>query len=119
MMCRFGGAARAECAALVVAADVDAEVPPCPSLPADQGQRVRERRCRLRGVLRALVSAGTADEEVPVMKESSQSATVVALLADPDAPTEVAQRMARILPARLADKSDQGRQFDVEVISDQ
>ncbi|QNT98054.1 hypothetical protein HEP81_07824 [Streptomyces griseofuscus] len=53
------------------------------------------------------------------MKESSQSATVVALLADPDAPTEVAQRMARILPARLADKSDQGRQFDVEVISDQ
>ncbi|MEU6105780.1 hypothetical protein [Streptomyces flaveolus] len=50
------------------------------------------------------------------MGESSQSVTVVALLADPDAPTEVAQRMARDLPARLADAS--GRQFDVEVVSE-
>ncbi|MFF1556048.1 hypothetical protein [Streptomyces sp. NPDC058279] len=42
----------------------------------------------------------------------------MALLADPDAPTEIAQRMARTLPARLADKSGQGRRFDVEVISE-
>ncbi|WP_077801985.1 hypothetical protein, partial [Streptomyces sp. JHA26] len=42
----------------------------------------------------------------------------MALLADPDAPTEVAQRMARMLPARLADKSGQGRRFDVEVVSE-
>ncbi|MGW7072748.1 hypothetical protein ACWGII_37115 [Streptomyces sp. NPDC054855] len=46
------------------------------------------------------------------------SVTVVALLADPDAPTEIAQRMARVLPARLAGKSGQGRRFDVEVISE-
>ncbi|WTW24963.1 hypothetical protein OHU35_02450 [Streptomyces purpurascens] len=42
----------------------------------------------------------------------------MALLADPDAPTEIAQRMARTLPARLADKSGQGRRFDVEVVSE-
>ncbi|MFE9172926.1 hypothetical protein ACFYNZ_26250 [Streptomyces kebangsaanensis] len=52
------------------------------------------------------------------MRVSSQGVTVVALLADPDAPTEIAQRMARILPARLADKSGQGRRFDVEVFSE-
>ncbi|MEU3830335.1 hypothetical protein AB0F36_34220 [Streptomyces sp. NPDC029080] len=52
------------------------------------------------------------------MRVSSQHVTVVALLADPDAPTEIAQRMARILPARLADKSGQGRRFDVEVVSE-
>ncbi|MFD5741172.1 hypothetical protein ACFXJM_18985 [Streptomyces massasporeus] len=52
------------------------------------------------------------------MQESSQGVTVVALLADPDAPTEIAQRMARTLPDRLADKSDQGRRFDVEVVSE-
>ncbi|MFG2265937.1 hypothetical protein [Streptomyces sp. NPDC048720] len=52
------------------------------------------------------------------MKESSQGVTVVALLADPDAPTKIAQRMARALPARLAGKSDQGRRFDVEVVSE-
>nr|BBJ55571.1 hypothetical protein SAVMC3_82000 [Streptomyces avermitilis] len=52
------------------------------------------------------------------MRVSSQGVTVVALLADPDAPTEIAQRMARILPARLADKSGQGRRFDVEVVSE-
>lgn len=52
------------------------------------------------------------------MRVSSQGVTVVALLADPDAPTEIAQRMARILPARLADKSEQGRRFDVEVVSE-
>ncbi|MER5449887.1 hypothetical protein ABT052_34545 [Streptomyces sp. NPDC002766] len=52
------------------------------------------------------------------MRVSSQGVTVVALLADPDAPTEVAQRIARILPARLADKSVQGRRFDVEVVSE-
>lgn len=61
---------------------------------------------------------GTADEEGPVMRESSQDITVVALLADPDAPTEIAQRMARTLPARLADKSGQRRRFDVEVVSE-
>ncbi|MFD8303459.1 hypothetical protein ACFV29_14085 [Streptomyces sp. NPDC059690] len=52
------------------------------------------------------------------MRESSQDVTVVTLLADPDAPTEIAQRMARILPDRLAEKSDQGRRFDVEVLSE-
>ncbi|MFD5073702.1 hypothetical protein [Streptomyces sp. NPDC058371] len=52
------------------------------------------------------------------MRVSSQGVTVVALLADPDAPTEIAQRMARILPARLADKSGQGRRFDVKVVSE-
>ncbi len=52
------------------------------------------------------------------MGESSQSVTVVALLADPDAPTEVAQRIARDLPARLADKFGQERRFDVKVVSE-
>ncbi|MFF4214547.1 hypothetical protein ACFYZE_35475 [Streptomyces sp. NPDC001796] len=52
------------------------------------------------------------------MRESSQGVTVVALLADPDAPTEIAQRMARVLPARLADRSGQKRRFDVEVVSE-
>ncbi|MGW1987300.1 hypothetical protein ACWCPJ_33370 [Streptomyces collinus] len=52
------------------------------------------------------------------MGESSQDVTVVALLADPDAPTEIAQRLARVLPDRLADESGQGRRFDVEVVSE-
>ncbi|MFG2356982.1 hypothetical protein [Streptomyces sp. NPDC048521] len=52
------------------------------------------------------------------MRVSSQGVTVVALLADPDAPTEIAQRVARTLPARLADKTGQGRRFDVEVVSE-
>ncbi|MFF1297465.1 MULTISPECIES: hypothetical protein [unclassified Streptomyces] len=52
------------------------------------------------------------------MRVSSQGVTVVALLADPDAPTEVARRLARTLAARLADKSGQGRRFDVEVVSE-
>jgi hypothetical protein len=42
----------------------------------------------------------------------------VALLADPDAPTEIAQHLARILPARLTDKSGRDRRFDVEVVSE-
>ncbi|MFF2189868.1 hypothetical protein [Streptomyces sp. NPDC058155] len=52
------------------------------------------------------------------MRASSQGVTVVALLADPDAPTEIAKRLARALPARLADKSGQGQRFDVEVVSE-
>lgn len=52
------------------------------------------------------------------MRVSSQGVTVVALLADPDAPTEIAQRMARTLSARLAEKAGQGRRFDVEVVSE-
>ncbi|KOX02434.1 hypothetical protein [Streptomyces sp. NRRL B-3648] len=52
------------------------------------------------------------------MRVSSQGVTVVALLADPDAPTEIAQRMARILADRLADTSGQGRRFDVRVVSE-
>ncbi|CAM5240078.1 hypothetical protein SALBM311S_12402 [Streptomyces alboniger] len=52
------------------------------------------------------------------MRMSSQGVTVVALLADPDAPTEIAQRMARTLPARLAEKFGQGRRFEVEVVSE-
>jgi hypothetical protein len=49
---------------------------------------------------------------------SPQDVTVVALLADPDAPTEIAQRMARGLSTRLADKSGRGRRFDVKVVSE-
>lgn len=52
------------------------------------------RRC-LGGILWALVIAGAADEKGPVMRVSSQSVTVVALLADPDAPTEIAQHFRR------------------------
>ncbi|MEV7178054.1 hypothetical protein [Kitasatospora sp. NPDC093679] len=52
------------------------------------------------------------------MPVSSQDVTVVALLADPYTPTEIAQRMALTLPDRLADKSGQGRRFDVEVVSE-
>ncbi|MFD8566739.1 hypothetical protein [Streptomyces sp. NPDC059639] len=52
------------------------------------------------------------------MRVSSSKVAVVALLADPDAPTEVAQRMARVLPARLAAKSGRDRRFDVEVVSE-
>ncbi|MGW2247449.1 hypothetical protein ACWCWG_34755, partial [Streptomyces hirsutus] len=69
-------------------------------------------------MLWALAIAGAADEKGPVMRVSSQGVTVVALLADPDAPTEIAQRMARTLSARLAEKSGQGRRFDVEVVSE-
>ncbi|PPS91028.1 hypothetical protein [Streptomyces sp. MH60] len=42
----------------------------------------------------------------------------VVLLADPDAPTEIAQRVARRLPDRLAEKSGHERRFDVEVVSE-
>ncbi|MEV5865668.1 hypothetical protein [Streptomyces tendae] len=52
------------------------------------------------------------------MRVSSQDVTVVALLADPYAPTEIAQRVARTLAARLADESGEGRRFDVEVVSE-
>ncbi|MFC9315475.1 hypothetical protein ACFTWR_14025 [Streptomyces nigra] len=52
------------------------------------------------------------------MRVSFQGVTVVALLADPYAPTEIAQRLARTLPDRLADKSGQARRFDVEVVSE-
>ncbi|MFG2637620.1 hypothetical protein ACGFX8_27890 [Streptomyces sp. NPDC048362] len=52
------------------------------------------------------------------MRVSPEGVTVVALLADPDAPTEIAKRMARILPDRLADKWGQGRRFDVQVVSE-
>ncbi|MBZ3906796.1 hypothetical protein [Streptomyces griseiscabiei] len=52
------------------------------------------------------------------MQVSSRGVTVVALLADPDAPTEIARRMARTLSARLADRSGQARRFDVEVVSE-
>ncbi|RZD91648.1 hypothetical protein C0Q63_01180 [Streptomyces albidoflavus] len=41
----------------------------------------------------------------------------MALLSDPDAPTEIAKRVVRTLPARLADKSAQGRRFNAEVVS--
>ncbi|MFJ3222903.1 hypothetical protein ACIPJS_05995 [Streptomyces sp. NPDC086783] len=52
------------------------------------------------------------------MQTAHEGVTVVALLADPDAPTEIAQRMARLLPARLAERGGQGRRFDVEVTSE-
>ncbi|MEU0914261.1 hypothetical protein [Streptomyces althioticus] len=52
------------------------------------------------------------------MPKPSQGVTVVALLADPDAPTEIAQRMARRLPDRLVRKSGKGRRFDVKVVSE-
>ncbi len=49
---------------------------------------------------------------------STEDVTVVALVADPDAPTEIARRMARMLPARLADKAGKGRRFEVRVASE-
>lgn len=49
---------------------------------------------------------------------SSQGVTTVTLLADPDTPTEIARRLARVLPARLAGKSGRGRRFDVQVVSE-
>ncbi|WP_458249492.1 hypothetical protein [Streptomyces sp. MAI_2237] len=52
------------------------------------------------------------------MRVSSQGHTVVALLADPDAPTDIAQGIARALPDRLAEKSGQGRRFDIEVVTE-
>ncbi|WP_435797281.1 hypothetical protein [Streptomyces clavifer] len=52
------------------------------------------------------------------MRVSPQGVTVVALLADPDAPTEIAHRVARALPDRLAEKAAQGRRFDVQVVSE-
>src|SRR5690606_4529911 len=61
---------------------------------------------------------GAADEKGPAMPKPSQGVTVVALLADPDTPTENAERMARRLPDRLSRKSDKGRRFDVRVVSE-
>ncbi|MCX4994635.1 hypothetical protein OG739_18035 [Streptomyces longwoodensis] len=52
------------------------------------------------------------------MGESSHNVTVVALLADPDAPTEAARRMARVLPDRLAERTGGRRRFEVEVVSE-
>ncbi|WP_439681359.1 hypothetical protein [Embleya sp. MST-111070] len=52
------------------------------------------------------------------MRVSSQGVTVVGLLADPDVPTEIARRLARTLPDRLADASGPGHRFDVEVVSE-
>ncbi|GAA3374008.1 hypothetical protein [Streptomyces racemochromogenes] len=52
------------------------------------------------------------------MHTPPQDVTVVALLADPDAPTDVAQRMARVLAPRLADRSGPGRRFEVRVVSE-
>ncbi|MGW7198532.1 hypothetical protein [Streptomyces chryseus] len=52
------------------------------------------------------------------MRVSSEGVTVVALLADPDVPTEIALHLAQTLPTRLADKSGQGRRFDVKVVSE-
>ncbi|WP_246570483.1 hypothetical protein [Streptomyces tauricus] len=42
----------------------------------------------------------------------------MALLADPDSPTDIARHMARMLPDRLAEKAGEGRQFDVKVVSE-
>ncbi|MFD7920967.1 hypothetical protein ACFV3R_17295 [Streptomyces sp. NPDC059740] len=52
------------------------------------------------------------------MRVSSEGVTEVVLLADPDAPTEIAQRIARALPGRLADKAGRRRRFDVRVVSE-
>ncbi|MER5479235.1 hypothetical protein ABT026_20040 [Streptomyces sp. NPDC002734] len=81
------------------------------------GRRVTWRRGYLGGVCGHLGSRGSR-REGPVMRMSSQGVTVVTLLADPDAPTEIAQRMALTLSARLTDKSGQRRRFDVEVVSE-
>ena len=52
-------------------------------------------------------------------EETSSSAdTFVTLLADPHAPTEIARHLAEILPTRLADKSLDGKRFDIKVISE-
>ncbi|MFC8507668.1 hypothetical protein ACFU3J_02840 [Streptomyces sp. NPDC057411] len=69
-------------------------------------------------MLGAPAIAEAADEKGRVVQVSPHDVTVVALLADPDAPTEIARRMARSLSGRLADKSGQGRRFDVEVVSE-
>src|SRR5690606_13364251 len=61
---------------------------------------------------------GAADEKGPAMPKPSQGVTVVALLADPDTPTEIAERMARRLPGRLSRKSDEGRRCGVGVVSE-
>ncbi|WP_369211440.1 hypothetical protein [Streptomyces flavofungini] len=42
----------------------------------------------------------------------------MALLADPYAPTDIAERMARTLPDRLADRTGKTRRFDVKVVSE-
>ncbi|RZU45536.1 hypothetical protein EV284_0169 [Streptomyces sp. BK022] len=49
---------------------------------------------------------------------SSEDVTVVALLADPDAPTEIARRLARTLPDPLAKKAGDGRRFEFRVVSE-
>ncbi|MGV9531031.1 hypothetical protein ACWDU0_05360 [Streptomyces cellulosae] len=49
---------------------------------------------------------------------SSQAVTTVALLADPDAPTEIAHRVAQKLPERLSERAGDGREFDVHVVSE-
>jgi hypothetical protein len=68
-----------------------------------------------------LIARG-ANEMGPVMRRremaSPSGVTVVGLLADPDAPTEIAQRIGQTLPTRLADRSDDGRRFEVEVVSE-
>ncbi|MGW9381030.1 hypothetical protein ACWHAO_23900 [Streptomyces albidoflavus] len=40
----------------------------------------------------------------------------MALLAEPDAPAEIAQHMARILPDRLAERSGEGKRFEVKAV---
>jgi hypothetical protein len=70
----------------------------------------------------AHVMARGANEMGAVMRRrevaSPSGVTVVGLMADPDAPTEIAQRIAQTLPTRLADRSDDGRRFEVEVVSE-
>lgn len=82
------------------------------------GQPVKERRCCLGGILGSPAHRRGANRKGPVVRVSSQGVTVVALLADPDAPTEIAHRVARALPDRLAEKAGRGRRFDVQVVSE-
>src|SRR5690606_29056238 len=86
--------------------------------PAGGGRRVTRRRRYLGGVCGHSGPRDSRPGGSFLMRVSSQGVTVVALLADPDALTEIAQRMARMLPVRLADKSGRGRRFDVEVVSE-
>lgn len=53
-----------------------------------------------------------------MIRMPSQAVTTVALLGDPDAPTEIAHRVARKLPKRLSERAGDGREFDVHVISE-
>lgn len=52
------------------------------------------------------------------MRVLSEGVRSVTLLAEPDTPTEIAQRIAQALPDRLTGKAGRRRRFDVSVVSE-